>query len=71
MATVVLVILIFLAAVALIAGALVAVLATRSAPEGFEDPEGFHVVGPGLYRSRSETTPPLVNPEAHATVWHR
>ncbi len=35
----------FLSVVALLSGSVLAILGLRSAPEGYEDANGFHVVG--------------------------
>jgi hypothetical protein len=38
-------IMVFLGFAALVGGAVIALLASRSAPDGFEDQEGFHLGG--------------------------
>jgi hypothetical protein len=43
MATIVIIVVVLLGIAALIGGAVIALLASRSAPDGFEDHEGFHV----------------------------
>ena len=45
MLTIAIIILAAFGIAALVGGAVIALLATRSAPDGFEDQDGFHLVG--------------------------